>query len=352
MPWSVEDQRQHARNQVDRRLGGDSGRNMERQRAGFGLRDQPGPRITSYASPGSAIRDASSNRAHNHIMGDCDDAKELNIRTPNWTGLRRKVEEKPEDRRPAGFEGVGFAQRRAQREQQSSSGAYTPLARKSVFRSPLEGGNSERTGHRYAPRGRHGFTISRIPERENVSPSSRGPEEYRARTEQQSDSRDQESGSHHPTGFADRKQLEDVDDRTPVSFSPLAAPTENKASPIVANAAPVTRELEEERPAREKRERKIRSRYDEEEQPSYASKPKGKDKDKARRKQRFVNEEEDDAEQEAFVARNEAKKKRREEKAAKKKAAPTPMFLPEYISVSNLAVALKVRFEDFVAKNK
>ena len=92
-------------------------------------------------------------------------------------------------------------------------------------------------------------------------------------------------------------------------------------------------------------------RYTEKAAPAYEDAPRGKGRDKARRRQKFTEELEDyDAQQEAASQRAELKRRRKAEKAAQKAAAPTPILLPEYISVSNLAVALKVRLEDFIEK--
>jgi translation initiation factor IF-2 len=83
---------------------------------------------------------------------------------------------------------------------------------------------------------------------------------------------------------------------------------------------------------------------------SYDDIPRGKGRDKARRRQQFIEEEDDEGEREVARQRAELKKQRKAEKAARKAAAPTPLLLPEFISVSNLAVALKVRLEDFNQK--
>lgn len=59
--------------------------------------------------------------------------------------------------------------------------------------------------------------------------------------------------------------------------------------------------------------------------------------------------EEDDDQRAA--ARRERNQQRKKEKATRKKAAPpTPIYLPEFISVSNLAGVLRVRVEDFSLK--
>ncbi|KAH8819475.1 translation initiation factor IF-2 [Xylogone sp. PMI_703] len=71
--------------------------------------------------------------------------------------------------------------------------------------------------------------------------------------------------------------------------------------------------------------------------------------EKPRGKASKRNDAEEDEAQEA-ARRAELKRQRKAEKAARKAAAPTPILLPEYISVSNLAMALKVRLEDFVVK--
>jgi len=76
--------------------------------------------------------------------------------------------------------------------------------------------------------------------------------------------------------------------------------------------------------------------------------PRGRGRDKNRRRQRFVAEYED--EQKSAAAKAELKRERKREKAAKKAAMPTPILLPEYISVANLAAALRIRVDDFIEK--
>jgi len=98
------------------------------------------------------------------------------------------------------------------------------------------------------------------------------------------------------------------------------------------------------------REAKTPKRFEPE---GYGVMPKGKSRDKAKRRDRFRDDDEEiDPEnaREIALRRAEERKRRKEEKAAKKAAAPTPVLLPEYISVSNLAMALKVRVETFVEK--
>jgi translation initiation factor IF-2 len=61
---------------------------------------------------------------------------------------------------------------------------------------------------------------------------------------------------------------------------------------------------------------------------------------------------EEDEEEEKFVGKAERKRQRKAEKQAAKLATstPTPVHLPEYISVANLASMLKQRVEDFVVR--
>ncbi|KAB8292907.1 hypothetical protein EYC80_007272 [Monilinia laxa] len=72
-------------------------------------------------------------------------------------------------------------------------------------------------------------------------------------------------------------------------------------------------------------------------------------KKKARRSREIAMDQDDEA-RDLAAERAELKRQRKREKAAKKAAAPTPMILPEFISISNLAVALKVKLEDFLEK--
>lgn len=82
---------------------------------------------------------------------------------------------------------------------------------------------------------------------------------------------------------------------------------------------------------------------------------KGRGRDKSSRRAQFEEEEDDfdfDEEDELrFQRKRDRKKKKAARKAAKEAAAaPIPIILPEYISVSNLASALKVKLEDFMWK--
>lgn len=137
-----------------------------------------------------------------------------------------------------------------------------------------------------------------------------------------------------------------------------AAP--QKVEPELSPAALRLREEEIERAAELEQRQKLReqrplARSAENSAPSSREsenvgfKGRGKDKKKDRRREEFVTEEESHVNA-AADRKAELKKERKAAKAAKKAAAPTPVLLPEYISVANLASVLKVRLEHFVEK--
>ena len=302
-------------------------------------------RIAAEANEKAKARGPLIRKAPNHIMGDSIDDRgwrpAFNINnneyTSGWGMLNKKRDQEPlveERRQPVN----GLDAARLRREEQARTGAYTPLSTRS-----RAGNDTGRT--RY---GEPRSTRSRMEEYQSGTRSSWIPPERN-----QFGDRDPAS-SHTPwppekPAFAPISKPAE-DDGTLVRFSPLALPSgiqSAKADPPSSKPQVVVQD-EEYRPARERKDKKARGRYSE--QSSYEPAPKGKDKDKARRRERFVQNEEDEAALEEAEARAEAKRQRKREKAAKKAAAPTPMLLPEYISVSNLAVALKVRLEDFISK--
>jgi translation initiation factor IF-2 len=127
-------------------------------------------------------------------------------------------------------------------------------------------------------------------------------------------------------------------DETPISDS----------APNVVTTDAKNVEIEKER---EERLRKRATKYavDDAGRPEKLDEsPRGRGRDKNRRRQRFVEEYED--ERESAAAKAELKRERKREKAAKKAAMPTPILLPEYISVANLAAALRIRVDDFIEK--
>ncbi|KAJ9647233.1 translation initiation factor IF-2 [Coniosporium tulheliwenetii] len=77
----------------------------------------------------------------------------------------------------------------------------------------------------------------------------------------------------------------------------------------------------------------------------------GHDRNEAARRDRYARDADLDDEPRERISKAERKKQKKAEKAAAAEtAAPTPIYLPEFISVTNLASALRVRLEDFVAK--
>ena len=82
---------------------------------------------------------------------------------------------------------------------------------------------------------------------------------------------------------------------------------------------------------------------------------KGNNRDRLRKSKKVVSTYDDvDQEDEDRAARRmERKEERKKARATQKaKAPPTPIYLPEFISISNLAGVLKVRVEDFIPKMK
>ena len=72
-------------------------------------------------------------------------------------------------------------------------------------------------------------------------------------------------------------------------------------------------------------------------------------RNKIRRKQRKFESEHEDDEDDRIAAKIERKQQRKKERAMLKQTLPpTPIYLPEFISVSNLAAVLRVRVEEFV----
>ena len=70
-----------------------------------------------------------------------------------------------------------------------------------------------------------------------------------------------------------------------------------------------------------------------------------------RRKQRKYESEYEDDEDDRIAAKIERKQQRKRERAMQKRSLPpTPIYLPEFISVSNLAAVLHVRVEEFVGR--
>ncbi|KAE8447974.1 hypothetical protein EG329_009897 [Mollisiaceae sp. DMI_Dod_QoI] len=284
-----------------------------------------------------------SGRNSRHIMGDCDNPKSTDTEKKEhnqWGQLRSRIKSPPRDQEqpnasePSKSPVSLFAEGRAQREEEARSGRYTPIGSRRLIL------DQNKAGSRSDQRSLLGsltldFSKSTKSESNPIQPARTGS-----------------------ASMMNNQVIITKDDH--VQFTPMSSPENTGAlSKHVDSRRPeekkasVNKEEEEEhsRPERSGR-RKVRTRY-QEEKPAYDDVPRGKGKDKAKRRQQFARTEEDElAEEEAFE-RAEAKRLRKQEKAAKKAAkavAPTPILLPEYISVSNLAMALKVRLEEFVYK--
>ncbi len=81
----------------------------------------------------------------------------------------------------------------------------------------------------------------------------------------------------------------------------------------------------------------------------------GNDRNRLRKSRKVISvyDEADEEDEERAARRMERKEQRKKAKASQKAAAPaTPIYLPEFISVSNLAGVLKIRVEDFILKMK
>jgi translation initiation factor IF-2 len=271
-----------------------------------------------------------------HSIGDIDRTPHANKSTDvpelsQWNQLRRRVDKHPlpsptpsnvpfEPLRPVG-QGIAedpFLAARERREVEAQMSTYTPLSSNQRI-APIQnfppGTPAELEERRKTAEAQAG-------ERRKENERRRAIEARRLEIlEAEQDDRAEKPVVTSKRIFLDRKASDDV---------------EELDDEIIAR-----RELRKER-------RKKKSRYE-----PAAAEPvvKGKEKDKARRRGQFI-EDAEEAEQARVLAldRAEQKRQRKLEKAAKKAAAPTLIMLPEYISVSNLAMALKVKLDAFVEK--
>jgi translation initiation factor IF-2 len=240
---------------------------------------------------------------------------------PQWNQLRRKQENPVQE--PPNASRNGFAEGRAQREERAKSGRYTPLEIRSIpgksrsdTSSQDHAANLRESGGSQAPLNVYRPFVDHQPSRLGNATQDK---------------------TRHS-----QMQNREVESRYPFQEQEQQRQQTQREKPVAET---------EKREEREERQKRPPSRFTAT-KPAYDAAPKGRDKDKARRRQQFVEqgEEEGDFAHSEALKRAEDKKRRRAEKAAKKAAAPTPILLPEYISISNLAVALRVRFEDFVRK--
>ncbi|KAH7395588.1 hypothetical protein BKA64DRAFT_674036 [Cadophora sp. MPI-SDFR-AT-0126] len=284
------------------------------------------------------VRSGSTGPRIRHSLGDSDwkilpstedksKWRQLRSQRDSTAATRPTQEDRQRPRR------YDFAEGRAQREEQARHGRYTPLSARPEGRD-FSGRSSYGAQYPSQSAGSRRLDLSRP-----LTEDSPVLEEVQRQRE-----------------ISDR-----FEPRPQVSFKPMAPIVEQDTSRgFETNSRPVEKTVEEKGIAEEEEEsrrsgkekkRKMRGRQAQE--PSYEAVPKGKGRDKAKRREQFANYDDEEADLDAALARAEEKARRKREKAEKraaKAAAPTPILLPEYISVSNLAVALKVRFEEFVYK--
>ncbi|CZS95215.1 related to translation initiation factor IF-2, mitochondrial [Rhynchosporium agropyri] len=259
---------------------------------------------------------------------------------------------------------TNFAQERAQREEEASQGRYTPLSSRHQ--------NQREEGARY---GRYAQSASRPQDtREDEARYGRRQDGEIPGRASYGLARDRYTGrqvdsSAYMEGSAvlqevnrQRDPSHQPDPNQKVSFRPMAAIVEQHVTPgYLNNSGYVANDHEKkmietfedeegDNKPKSGREKKKKARKGQSSETSYDMATKGKVRDKAKRREQFTTyDDEADLGAAITLAEEKAQRKReRAEKRAAKAAAPTPILLPEYISVSNLAVALKVRVEDFV----
>ncbi|SPQ24670.1 fd8f08ae-f664-498e-9832-77ca331ba535 [Thermothielavioides terrestris] len=151
--------------------------------------------------------------------------------------------------------------------------------------------------------------------------------------------------------WADKYEQEVRQPRTPRGARDTPLPFEPIKPARAPGAIEHDREDEDRRErygrGEEKSERYGRGdRYGREERVERREKPK-----KSKRRQREMDEDDDDWDEDYEERRQRrAERERRKLAEAEAEAGPTPIFLPEYISVSNLALALGVKVDVFVSQ--
>lgn len=293
-------------------------------------------------------RDGTSGpRITRHIAGDRDWASHSNnpdsrdYDNSRWSQLRRKGE--VDESQPTRVN--KFVESRAEREEQAKTAGYRPLSTRS-FKPTFDRDAARRSesSRKERPSWAQGLSermvdLSRSIPARPISNLPRSNDGY-------------STEKHQESIMAQQAARVDASTKEGALRSETGT-VEEKAAARKAREEREKQEQEEEEEREERRARKKeKKRRGASEQRTYLDDmPKGKDRDKAKRRQQFARtNDEVDADADAAAARAEAKRLKKLERAAEKAAAPTPMLLPEYISVSNLAVALKIRLEDFVKK--
>lgn len=297
-----------------------------------------------------------------HVLGDAEHTpQDMDRDDSRWGQLERQRDGQrqaaEERRRPKNYR---FAEGRAQREEESKMGRYTPLGPRTNAQPYESTDRSRRSFGQRPPQQTEREAPPLIRRMQSVvaEPSPNGiktPEPTAEPTKTAEPIRSSRYDSSIYEGMLPAAEP----GQTPANFRPISATSgegdfENpNLNPNLQDQRHQQLREEEEHIERSEKKRKARGRKEPEPASSYEMAPRGKGRDKAKRREEFYNEDDQAGMDEAIAAAEERKEQRRLERAAKKAAkaaAPTPMLLPEYISVSNLAVALKVRFEDFVEK--
>jgi translation initiation factor IF-2 len=250
-------------------------------------------------------------------------------RNREWGHLRRRAPAADQD------QPLSFAEARARREEEAKSGNYTSLSSRSVFNTMHKSGREQRPIPRiqdsretsFEERTRDVLKTTFSFMREDRDSSYRRIDLSSASNEK-STTREHPYTAERPTTT---RSQEDRYSSTQTSSDPLADATYKLIS--IDESPNITRQLKFEEEKRqdlnwENHQRKRQGKFAAEapsRQVSYNDLPKGRGKDKARRRQQFTEEHEEDV-QEAAVERAELRKQRKREKAAKKAAAPTRYF--------------------------
>ncbi|RDW78218.1 hypothetical protein BP5796_06070 [Coleophoma crateriformis] len=266
--------------------------------------------------------------------------RDSNNQESGWTGLRRIGSRAPSG---TGAAVDGFAEARLKREQEATSRRYIPLG----HRAPFVQRNSDE---------RFGNNQSATLVAKDASPPNPGFTIRRSGTTSRPVANAIESNSVKATNPAMDPSLAQAQSQShsKVTYSPMLPPEPPQTS--LSDWQRSSRDVSKDTKTVDNEGKEEAASYTRQRQPRASSRfevdsmPKGKAKDKAKRRQRFLENHEEPDEDTLSRQRRELKEQRKREKAAKKALDPVPVLLPEFISVSNLAIVLKVRFEDFVAK--
>ncbi len=275
-------------------------------------------------------------QSSSETSGDNDHLKD---QARSWGQLRRRGTNQENQSSPSS--GDRFIEGRAEREEESRFARYTPIIRK-VY--DYKGKDAELIRERSSfsglpVRGMEFETTSRETSRETKDRVFIPTLKHVTEDPQQ-------------LGLAVKRIFSEAKnshiDGPVVRRVQLKPTVSDDSAPTVATINSQNAEMEKERDDRQRKKTEKYAAEDSSRSEILEESPRSRKRDKTRRRQRFG--EEDEEEKESAAVKAELKKERKREKAAKKAAMPTPILLPEYISVANLAAALRVRVEDFMEK--